>query len=216
MTAFPPTCTGLPRHPEKFMQAPSNVTIWAALAAAVASIVAAGFSLFGALRSSRIKSESDLALEKFKAADATRRRAFDLALAESEPLVAALGQAWSDLQVIREVIHKVVAPARFSESLALKTLSAASGSIGSGYLRFGSKLPHDVEVVWHSAKNRVLLIDALVREHGGGAEPQEGARPDINERLLQIRAALRDDQTALQEASLNIRAELMKRIVEAM
>jgi hypothetical protein len=190
--------------------------VWVAIVGAAASVIAAGFSFHSATRTARLKSQADLMLERFKAEDQNRRRAFELALKESEPLITALTQAWTDLQTIRDTIQKIVAPMRFDEAHALKTLRSAVTGISTGYSRFGSSLPREAEDAWHSAKGRVAIIETLVQQRGADAAPKRGCPPDIEERLTSIRSALRDDQTVLQQARDSVRAQVMRRIMEAM
>jgi hypothetical protein len=189
--------------------------VWVALVGAAASILAAVFSVYSAVRTARLRSEADLVLERFRVEQENRRRAFEVANHDAEPIIAGLTQVWGDIQAIRNLIEHVVAPAEFDETLALSTFGEAADSLTSGYNRCGGAVPREAAAAWHAAKGRLATIEALIRERGCGARAT-GGPADVDALLMRIRAALREDQAIIQQATQNVRAELMKGILGAM
>ena len=191
-------------------------TVLIAVIAGAVSLVGAAFTFAQANRTARLKSEADLIMEEFKADDSKRRRAFDLATQESEPVTTALGQAWADIQTLRDVINKVVAPAHYDESLALRTLTSSTASLVAGYSQWGPALPAAGKEAWHSAKNAAVMVELLVRERGAGPISSVDSQSDVDDRLRDLRSALAENQNMIQSALLNARAAYMQRILEAM
>ena len=158
---------------------PFSTSVWVAAIGALASVTAAICAVVAAMRSARLKAEADLVLERFKAEDARRRHAFEVATRESEPLATGLARVWNDIQVVRDVIHRAVSPAIYDEQSAMKTLREASASIADAYGRFGGLLPSDAALAFHDAKNRVNTVEALLRLRGTGAQPRPEAAQGV-------------------------------------
>jgi hypothetical protein len=192
------------------------VNVWVAAIGAVSSVGAAILAFYAASRATRLKSQADLTLERLKLHDANRRRALELAIQESEPIEKALSQLWNDIQTVREAIQNTVSTADCDEAEILLTLHAAVSRITEGYARHGSSLSPDAAAAWHSAKSHLLGLEEFVRRRGTDARPKEGASSGIDERLLSIRAALRDIQSIIQQSMLTSRGATMKRILELM
>jgi len=192
-----------------------ETNLWIALVGASASVVAAVVSLFAAARSARLKVQSDLAIERLRLDAVNRQKAFDVAMKEVQPMEAALSSAWRDIQTIRDVIQRTVAPAQYDEQVALDTLRSAIAAISSGYSQFGGMLPPEAVSAWHSAKSHTSAVEPLMLSRGTGVNPQPEADPDVDEQLLQLRSALRDHQSVLQQSLLTIRGTVMNRIMDA-
>jgi hypothetical protein len=77
----------------------------------------------------QIKADSNLALEEMKAAQERRRKAFELASLECQPVEAALGQAWQDIQALKENLARVASPARIELLLACVAEAGANPDI---------------------------------------------------------------------------------------
>lgn len=193
---------------------PPAVTV--AVIAGAVSIAGAAIALIQAKRTEKIKADTSLLLEKIKAADERRRRAFELATQETEPLGKALSQVWGNIQIVREVIYKATAPARFDQDLALQTLRSAVENISIGYGQWGASLSPAADRAWHSAKNAAGLVESLISQRGAGPIPLPTASPNVDERLRELRSQLHDYQTEVQEAREGLRATHMRQILEAM
>jgi hypothetical protein len=162
--------------------------VWVAAIGAMSSVVVALLAFYAASRAARLKSQADLTLERLKLQDANRRRAFELAIRESEPIEKALSQLWSDIQIVREAVQNTVSTADCDEAEILRTLRAAVSSIIEGYARHGSSLSPDAAAAWHSAKSHLLGLEEFIRHRGTGVRAKEGAPSGIDERILSIRS----------------------------
>jgi hypothetical protein len=156
----------------------------------------------------RIKSETTLALEAIKIENDRRRKAFEAASQACAPIEAALDQAWQDIQIVKDVITKLLSPARYDKDLALKSLRPAVSSIEEGYRRHGASIPETARNAWHKAKNCTGLVELTVREQDNFrsiSDPAVGLR--------QFRGELTDQQIAMVAAREGIRGALVEDVL---
>lgn len=196
-----------------------------AIASAAAGVIGALFAGIQTVRTARLKASVDLALEKIRQESALslesmkedgerRRKAFELAMQESEPVEAALAQAWRDIQQVKEEIAKVISHVRYDLDLGLKAVGTAVASLVDGYARWGSDLPNDARHAWHSAKGSAGTVELSLRRqlaaHGVEVELPE----QVVDALKEARISLTDRQIALAAAREGFRHELVRKLWE--
>jgi len=156
-----------------------------------------------------IKSETALALESIKIENERRRKAFELASQACAPIETALDQAWQDMQVIKEVIAKLLSPIRYDKDIALKSLQPAVLSIASGYSQCGASIPEAARNAWHNAKHCAGVIELTVTAQ----ENVSSLSDPVIELLKSYRNDLTDQQIALVGAREGIRGVLIERFI---
>lgn len=159
----------------------------------------------------RIKSETVLALETVKAENERRRKAFEVASQASAPIEIALGQAWQDMQTIKEVITKLLSPVRFDKDIALSSLGLAVASIEEGYSQHGANIPEPARSAWHKAKSCAGLVNFTVNDQddvssfsGPVVEALKNARRELTDQQIAIVASRDGLRKILVDKFLNI------------
>lgn len=166
------------------------------------------FAWVQAVRVTRIRAEAERALESMKLDTERRRRAFELASAETEPMQGALAQAWSDVQALKDAVSRTLSASRFDTQSAMKLVDPAIASLVEGYGRWGAMLPADARKAWHRAKDLAGTVGILV--NAGEDYPAEARTAQLRE----IRHALTDIQLALATARATVRDAHVRRILE--
>jgi hypothetical protein len=110
--------------------------------------------------------EVQISLETFRAETERRRRAFEVATQETEPLEHAIDAAWHDIQELKDIITIVISPHSYDANATAQASRAAFTRLASAYREWGSQLPDKARRAWHSAKNAgAALVTALEDEN---------------------------------------------------
>jgi hypothetical protein len=198
-----------------------------AIIAGIAGVAGGIIAWVQAIRTTRIKVEADSALEKLKA-EATialekmktenerQRKAFEVASEESKPIETALAQAWHDIQTIKDLITKIVAPARYDLDLILKDFKQAHSNLIDGYGKWGSDLSEAARIAWHKAKGSANDIELVILSHSNAEDHDLILPPPMMENLREIRQSLTDQQMVIAASRQAIREQLVRNILEVL
>jgi predicted nucleic acid-binding Zn-ribbon protein len=186
------------------------------IASAVASVIAAAVAWKQAERTIRLKAESDLQLERLRLEAARRQKAFEAARAASEPVAAALSDAWNEMQSLKDVISRTLSPSRFDLEVALTRTRESAARLGAGYGRCGADLDEMARRAWHAAKNTADGLEAVLARHDEARQASEADLAVIQRRLRDIRALLTDYQAQLARARQTLADTYTHRILVAL
>jgi hypothetical protein len=159
----------------------------------------------------KIRSETSLALEQVKADQERKKRAFEIAIEESRPIEVALAQAWHDIQSIKDVIAKYISGFRFDVSATKNSFHSAYTSLCEGYARWGTEAPDNARHAWHNAKGSANSVEILLNETTDNDLPLPS---DLTERMKEIRTALTDSQMVIAAGRHAVRDTVMKKVLE--
>ena|ERR1044071_8197556 len=163
-----------------------------------------------------IKSEANIGLEKMKAENERRRKAFELATQESKPIETALAQAWHDIQTIKEVISKLLTTVPYDLDLIRKDFSPAHAKISEGYASWGPELPESARIAWHKAKSHAQTVELTLASAYTTNDGVRDFAPKIIENLREIRVAFTDCQMILASSRQTIREKTIRQLLEVL
>ena len=176
------------------------------------SVLAAAFAWLQAVRTGRMMAAANVELERVKEEHEQRRRAFERAAQEAEPLERSLDEAWGHFARGEGRNLKVAWDGAYDLDVAMAEVKPAAQAIADGYAKCGAKLGEQPRQAWHSAKGATsVLIEVLARqiETVGHAE-----LPPTDATLLSaIRMTLTDCQMALSKARQNVREDYVRRLL---
>lgn len=200
-----------------------NAEVIVAIISGLAGIVGALIASIQAIRTSRlkagadakleqIKAETDIAVETMKETKERRQKAFELASQESAPLELALSQAWEDIQLIKEVISKLVSQERYDLDFALDHTEAPCTRLTDGYAKWGASIPEPARKAWHAAKSNVSTFKQMLVGQDG--TPKSPLSVETIETLKEMRISLTDQQMMVGAARQSIRDANMTHLLE--
>jgi hypothetical protein len=200
-----------------------KVEVIVAIISGIAAIAGALIASIQAVRMSRLKAETDAKLEQLKAETSIavetmkdvrerRHKAFEIAAQESAPLEAALAQAWEDIQLIKEIISKLVSPDRYDLDIALDHLTPPCSRLMDGYAKWGASIPEHARKAWHAAKGDISAFrQILVTESNTSNSQLPSATIEI---LKETRTFLTDHQMVIVASRQSIRDLNIKHLLE--
>lgn len=160
----------------------------------------------------QIKAETNIAVETMKEERERRQKAFEIASLESAPVEAALAQAWEDIQLIKEIISKLVSQERYDLDIALEHLNPACSNLINGYAKWGARIPEQARKAWHSAKGTVAGFQHVLITESKTNKSQLSS--EIIEALKEMRTFLTDHQMIIMTSRQGIRDSNIKHLVE--
>ncbi|HZH32210.1 MAG TPA: hypothetical protein VEY11_15700 [Pyrinomonadaceae bacterium] len=164
----------------------------------------------------KIKAETTIALEKMKTENERRRKAFEIASEESKPIETALAQAWHDIQTIKDLITRIVSPARYDLDLVLKDFKQAHSNLVEGYGQWGSNLSHVARIAWHKAKSSANDVELALLNQNTATDNTLILPPLIIESLREVRQSLTDQQMIIAASRQAIREQLLQHYLEVL
>lgn len=198
-----------------------------AIASGAAGVAGAVAAWFQAIKVSRLKAETDAALEKIrlegnlaleaiKSERDRRRKAFEVAMQEAKPIEDALTQAWQDAQTMKDVIARLISPIRYDLDLALESIESVSKSLSEGYGRWGSLTPSEARETWHKMKNAATSIRMLLTNIGPISPGPPNVPMNLTDRLSEARLLFTDAQMSLAAARQKLREGIAQQVFEVL
>ena len=167
----------------------------------------------------KLSSETQIALERQRSENEQAKRAFEIAIQESEPMEQALRGLWRVIQEVKDYISVMLieGPQRRDnlEDLSSKVKSA-SLEFRKMYSSSGATLSPQAQAAAHEAKNQILSVEALIQivvsKHS--KRQQLFVEPKIITLLLHSREALTGCQGILGEDRADLRMRQLQQYLD--
>ena len=171
----------------------------------ISSAVAISASIIALIQSWRIK--------KIEAQIPILTAAFGIEKEDYKQIEYALKNAWEQLQIVKEIIHKLLIPFRYDIDIARDHIKKPYKIIKDEYAKFGIIVPEQAKAEWHKSKKIIHDLDLLLeKELESNTDSCNLKQLDIN-LLKEYRFALTEIQNVIYKCRADIMHDKLNRIL---
>jgi hypothetical protein len=153
-------------------------------------------------------------LEKIKIDENRRKAALEITRQKSIPIENALTKAWENIQILKHVISKIIAPIRYDADIALETIKEAHKHIEEEYAKSGIKIPDSARDSWHKAKEISAQIIIIVAENSRANDKIDTFSEEEIKTLSNYRSELTDLQSLIVESRSKLQQNILDLIIK--